>query len=1208
MIDTKSDPDSGSDSDSEFDPVDLLIDAFLDRYRRGERPSIQSLAQEHPEHADRLRSLIPAMLAMEKLGDPSDPRSGAGHPGLVGKMPERLGDYLLIRPLGFGGMGTVYEAIQESLGRHVALKTIPSPHPDDANRLERFRREALAAARLQHPHIVPVFGLGEHEGRHFYTMQFIEGRSLDFVLREAGRLKSDPQGDPDIHDFGVEDPRTLSTHLALGLRRGNYLPQGAAASGFSRSSTTALASGGATRSGSTREAGSHYLRSAAWLGAQVAEALDYAHKQGVLHRDIKPSNLLLDANGHVWVADFGLAKTQDCDDLTRTGDIVGTLRYMAPERFNGWSDPRSDVFALGATLYELFAFRPAFDETDRIKLVDRLLHGGPTPLRQLDHRFPRDLETIVLKALSNSSSERYTTAGHLADDLRRFVEGRPIEARRSNLFERAWRWGRRSPIEAGAAVTVVATLSLAVAVSMNHANEKAKAADEVGKLAKQLAKERGDLRVSLAESQRLLAMRDFERGQTAFEKEQVGVGLLWMMETWRSATAAGDLAWRDVALANVSAWGDHLPRLKGLLSHEGSINAARFSPDGRTIVTGGDDGKAILWEAGTAEPIDRPIAHPGIVSCVAFSPDGKRLLTGGSDGNARLWEAGTLRALGPVLPHGADISALAFSPDGNVIVTGGADGKARLWDARDGRPVGISHQSRGKVMAIAFQPGRDIVAVGIGNGSVDLLDAHDGRLIGSPVKNSNMILALAFSPDGKTLFTSSWGGWVQAWDMTTHRPTAVDLKALRGNIRAIAFSPDGRMYLTGGEDKSARLWDSRTNEPLGPPLYHLGPISTVAFRGDGKAFLTAGSDRTVRVWEAESCLYARPLMTIQGGGQSLAFSPDGHSFLGARRSGDAQVWSLETGTPEGGILPGRGLVTSVACGPDGKALLVGGSPARLWNPSSEATSVRFLWHPSGASVVAFSPNGEVVATGGADRTVRFWDARDAEPLGEPIEHSGSVDSLAFSPDGKAVVSGLDGGSAQVWSLATRRPVGPAMPHPGAVSALAFSPDGKTVVSGCEDGMVRIWDPSSGTQVVPPLPHQAWVFAVAFSPDGKSVLSGSRDKTVRIWHAATGQPIGPPFPHPAQLWNVAFAPDGKSILTGDTHSVARVYEVPRTPLDAPDLMMSRLEVLTGLRLDASQGAISTLDNASWRATRRRLARPSSEHGPGKVRPGPQASSR
>lgn len=432
-----------SEPSSEFDPVEDLVDEFLERYRRGERPSLTELTQAHPAHAERLRSLVSAVLVMEEFG----PGSKGTLPSLLSRslagIPQRLGDYILLRPIGSGGMGTVYEAIQESLGRRVALKTVPGRQPDDAPRLERFRHEALAAARLHHPHIVPVFGLGEHDGLHFYTMQFIRGCGLDLVLAEVDQLRRGPASDN--LTAGMPASEDLSTRLASDLCHGRFLPEARLRTvpqpdARPQSVTTGFALLGSTGPGEIR-----YFESVAWIGVQVAEALEYAHQQGVLHRDVKPSNLLMDGQGHVWLTDFGLAKTQDGDELTRTGDIVGTLRYMAPERFDGWSDPRSDIFALGATLYELLTLRPAFDEMDRIKLVDRLLHGCPQPLRDRDRRIPRDLETIVLKALAGLPGERYATAGRMADDLRRFVSGRPIQARRSNAIERAWRWSRRNP-------------------------------------------------------------------------------------------------------------------------------------------------------------------------------------------------------------------------------------------------------------------------------------------------------------------------------------------------------------------------------------------------------------------------------------------------------------------------------------------------------------------------------------------------------------------------------------------------------------------------------------------------------------------------------------------------------------------------------------------------------------------------------------------
>jgi len=319
-----------SAASSGFDPLEDLVEGFLERYRCGDRPSLTEYTDRHPELADRIRDLFPALLVIEEIGSGCDPASGLpeNRTGSGNPMPQRLGDYLLLRRLGSGGMGIVYEAIQESLGRHVALKTFPAHHLDDPTRLERFRREARAAARLHHTHIVPVYGIGAHDGLHFYTMQFIRGHGLDAVLREVKRSRGNPSP---MDASEAADGRVSAIALARGLLTDHFpaiepVP------------------------GESDQPEARYVQSVARIGAQVAEALEYAHQQGILHRDIKPANLLLDAQGQIWITDFGLARVLDSDELTRTGDIVGTLKYMAPERFNGWSDPRSDVYALGATL------------------------------------------------------------------------------------------------------------------------------------------------------------------------------------------------------------------------------------------------------------------------------------------------------------------------------------------------------------------------------------------------------------------------------------------------------------------------------------------------------------------------------------------------------------------------------------------------------------------------------------------------------------------------------------------------------------------------------------------------------------------------------------------------------------------------------------------------------------------------------------------
>ncbi len=1195
---------------SEFDPVDDLVEEFLERYRRGERPSLTEYTAHHPELAERIRALFPALVVIEELGSrggPQNERQAAGA-GTAAPMPQRLGDYLLLRPIGSGGMGMVYEAIQESLGRHVALKTLPFHQLGDATRLERFRREARAAARLHHTHIVPVFGVGEHEGLHYYTMQFIRGHGLDTVLQEVKRLRNDP-GAPAT--ASAPAGQHLSTTLAHGLHTGRFpvaevererstgavLEQAHRGPAPAPPATLSLSSTSNDRSELSDQPEAKYVRSVARIGVQVAEALEYAHQQGVLHRDIKPSNLLLDADGEVWVTDFGLAKAQGSDELTRTGDIVGTLRYMAPERFDGWSDPRSDVYALGATLYELLALRPAFDEPDRVKLIDRVLHASAMPLRQVNRQVPRDLETVVLKALAKEPGERYATAGQLAEDLQRFVVGKPILARRSSAIERLWRWSRRNPFLAGAIGTVAAALVFTTVIAVlyaerqNHfATEQEKTNREITRLNDDLGKERGSLAASLAASNRLLAIRNFDRGQAAFEEGEIGPGMLWMVESWRSAVVAGDPVWQHAARATLAAWRPHHARLKAVLSHESRVNTAAFSPDGKTILTGGDDHTARLWDAATGRPIGKPIRHDGEVLSVAFGPEGKTILTGSQDRTARHWDAVTGQPVGSPFPHGAEVMAVAYSPDGRTILTGSLDNSARLWDVAASKPICRIMRHDAAVFSVAFSPDGKSILTGGGDHAARLWNVGTGQPIALPLGHRAVVLAVAYSPDSKSVLTGSGDLTVQSWDAATGKPVGEPIQH-RMKVRAVAFSPDGRTILTGSDDKTARLWDAVTNQPIGRPLVHQGPVVAVAYSRDGKSFLTASGDRTVRLWDADPGQPFGLIIERQDVGQTVAFCPDGKSIFSGylERRGTVMRWDTATGEIFGPTMQHQGSVMAVAVSQDGTRLLTGSidGTARLWNVGAGQLIGSPLRHEGVVSVVAFSSDGKTIMTGGHDRMVRLWVASTGTPLGQPIPQAESVDAVAFSPDGKSFIAGCSSGSAQLWDLATRTPLGQPFSHPGSINAATFSPDGKTLLTGCEDGAARLWDVEAGRLRTAPLLHPAWVLAVAFSPDGKFVLTSSRDQTVRLWDAATGMPLGPPIPHPTDVTTVAFSPNGNSFLTGAFGHVARLFRKVSELPDDLARVANWVEVLTGLTLDPGQGTIQVLDNTAWRTRREQL---------------------
>jgi serine/threonine protein kinase len=426
-------------SATDRDSVERLADEFMASYRTGRCPNVDEYVRQYPELADELRSLLMALLLLEQNGSlPDRLLTGANVSERAANFPGQIGDFLIAREIGRGGMGIVYEAVQQSLGRQVALKVLSLPGLLHASHLERFRREARAAARLQHGHIVPVFDFGAHEGTYYYAMQYVPGESLDLVIRSLRQSRS-----------GID--RRVDGSLYPPLPATTPAPD---------TSVNSLSDTEFTTSVGRRE----FYRNVARVGLQAAEALDYAHSEGVLHRDIKPSNLLLDAKGYIWITDFGLAKLEGADELTLSGDFVGTLRYTAPERLEGRSDRRSDLYSLGVTLYELLTLEPFLPHKSRAELLRRIVEDSPPAPRRIDAAIPVDLETIVLKAIAKEPAARYHRAEQMAEDLRRFLADRPILARRSTVFERFGRWCRRNPLIATLAATVVLLLVAAGAI------------------------------------------------------------------------------------------------------------------------------------------------------------------------------------------------------------------------------------------------------------------------------------------------------------------------------------------------------------------------------------------------------------------------------------------------------------------------------------------------------------------------------------------------------------------------------------------------------------------------------------------------------------------------------------------------------------------------------------------------------------------------
>ncbi len=438
---------------------EAVVAQFTAKLRDGKKPKIATYLDRYPKFALELEELLVSVEMIEGLKDSAG--SDIQH-SLQRRMDsvlnlERVGDYDIIREVGRGGMGIVFEAVHRSLGRRVAIKVMPTSSLQDEKYITRFRREAQAAARLHHTNIVSVFGVGQHEGNHYYVMEFIDGENLSGVVRAMTR-KAISDTSPTVHDqtrqvgntqIVIGTPKTMVADDTMSQpHESDDVPE-------LRLDTSAI-----TSSKVHIPTGNKRFRWAADLASQIADAMAYAHGQGTLHRDIKPSNLLLDQKGQVWITDFGLVKDASHHTLTGTGDIIGTPQYMCPESFEGKYDQRSETYCLGLTLYELVTLQPAFSDTSTAELIKAVTTSTPISPRKIDSRIPADLNTIIEKAISREPEARYQTAEAIRDDLRAYLSDRTISARRPSAIGQAVRWAKRNPLTAALGGLSVALLSL----------------------------------------------------------------------------------------------------------------------------------------------------------------------------------------------------------------------------------------------------------------------------------------------------------------------------------------------------------------------------------------------------------------------------------------------------------------------------------------------------------------------------------------------------------------------------------------------------------------------------------------------------------------------------------------------------------------------------------------------------------------------------